>query len=192
MKRTQLSLLIAFAAATVPLATSLQAQAQSPTEIGGMEALAAKAKDAVDVSLPLPMLQLAAGFLSKDKSVNPEIQKLISGLKGITVKKYTFEEEGQYKPEDLQPVRDQLRKAGWGVFLGLHGKGQNTDIFTKSDGGQIAGIAVVKADPKEVKLVYIEGTIDLVGLANLAGQFGIPDLGLPGVNSDSKKAKGTQ
>ena len=92
----------------------------------------------------------------------------------------------------MQPVRDQLRAAGWGVFLGMHGKGQNTDVFTKSDGGDIAGIAVVKAEPKEVRVIYIEGAIDLVGLANLAGQFGIPDLGIPGVSSDSKKSKATQ
>src|ERR1035438_488250 len=100
-----------------------------------LDGLASKAKDAVDISLPLPMLQMASGFLSKDKSMNPEVQKLITGLKNITVKKYTFAEEGQYKPEDLQPVRDQLRAAGWGVLIGKHEKGDNTDIWGKSEGG---------------------------------------------------------
>ena len=59
-------------------------------------------------------------------------------------------------------------------------------------GGQIGGIAVVKTEPKEVKVVYIEGVIDLVGLANLAGQFGIPPLGLPAQSSDSAKGKVVQ
>ena len=148
-----------------------------------LDSLAAKAKDAVDISLPLPMLQMATGFLSKDKSMDPQIQKLIAGLKNITVKKYNFAEEGQYRPEDLQPVRDQLRAAGWGVMIGKHEKGENTDIWAKSEGGLMTGIAVVKADPKQVTVVYIEGAIDLVGLAGLAGQFGIPALGLPGQKS---------
>jgi hypothetical protein len=174
-------------AAALPLAIPADAQIQF-----GLDGLAAKAKDSVDISLPLPMLRLAIGFLSKDKSMNPEIQKLISGLKDITVKKYTFAEEGQYRPEDLQPFRDQLRAAGWGVLIGRHEKDGTTDIYGKSEGGQMAGIAVLKAEPKEVKMVYIEGAIDLVGLAGLAGQFGIPPLGLPGQNSDQKQTKGVQ
>src|SRR5580700_10722773 len=106
------------------------------------------------------------GLASKAK--DPQIQKLIAGLKNITVKKYNFAEEGQYKPEDLQPVRDQLRAAGWGVMIGKHEKGENTDVWAKSEGGLMTGIAVVKADPKQVTVVYIEGAIDLVGLAGLA------------------------
>jgi hypothetical protein len=183
MKRTLLALSIALTTAALPAAAQIQF---------GLENLASKAKDSVDISLPLPMLQLASGFLSKDKSVNPEIQKLVAGLKNITVKQYTFAQQGQYRPDDLQPVRDRLRTAGWGVFLALHQKDEAMDIYTKPDGVQIGGIAVVRAEPKEVTVVYIEGSIDLVGLANLAGQFGIPDLGLPGQNSDSKKTKGNQ
>jgi hypothetical protein len=187
MTRTPFALLITFAAASVPLVSPLDAQMQFK-----LDSLASKAKESVDISLPSSMLQLASGFLSKDKSVNPEIQKLIAGLKNITVKTFTFAEEGQYKPEDLLPIRDQLRAAGWGVLVGKHDDGGATDIYAKSEGGQIAGLAVVKAEPKEVKVVYIEGAIDLAGLAGLAGQFGIPPLGLPGQNSDPKKSKGNQ
>ena len=40
--------------------------------------------------------------------------------------------------------------------------------------------------------VCIEGVIDLASLADLAGHFGIPNLGLTGQNSDPNKPKGTQ
>jgi hypothetical protein len=178
------ALLLAVAA---PLAVPVSAQVPI-----GLDNLAAKAKESVNISLDSSMLRLATGFLSKDKSINPEIQKLITGLKNITVKKYTFAEDGQYKPEDVQPIRDQLRTAGWGVLLGKHDDDGTTEIYSKSEGGQMAGIGVVKTQAKEVTVVYIEGTIDLAGLAGLAGQFGIPPLGLPGQNSDSKKSKGNQ
>jgi hypothetical protein len=186
MKRISFGALLLTVSASLAIPLSAQA-------LPGPDLLAAKAKDTVNINLDSSMLRLAAGFLSKDKSVNPEIQKLVSGLKNITVKKYTFAEEGQYKSEDLQPTRDQLRTAGWSVFLGLHGdKGGSTDIYTKSENGQMAGIAVLKAEPTEVKVVAIEGTIDLSGLAGLAGQFGIPALGLPSQITDPKQSKGPQ
>jgi hypothetical protein len=175
-------------AATVPLALPASAQVQV-----GLDNLAAKAKDSVNISLDSAMLRLATSFLSKDKTENPGLAKLVAGLKNVTVKKYTFAEEGEYKAEDVQPVRDQLRTAGWGVLLGLHGdKSGSTDIYSKSEDGHIAGLGVVKLEPKQVTVVYIEGAIDLAGLAGLAGQFGIPPLGLPGQNSDPKKSKGNQ
>jgi hypothetical protein len=173
MKRIPLFALLVTAAALPLAAQTLQLS---------LDNVASKAKSSSDISLPLPMLQMASGFLSKDKSMDPQIQKLIAGLKNITVKKYSFDEEGQYRPEDLQPVRDQLRAAGWGVLIGKHEKGDNTDVWGKSEGGLMTGIAVVKAEPKQVTVIYIEGAIDLVGLAGLAGQFGIPS-GLPGQKS---------
>jgi hypothetical protein len=173
----------------MPLAVPLAAQVPSAPDL-----LAAKAKDTVNINLDSSMLHLATGFLSKnDQAENPGLKKLIAGLRNISVKKYTFAEEGQYRPEDLQPVRDQLHAAGWGTFLGMHGdKGGSTDIYTKSVDGQIAGIGVLKAEPKQVTVVCIEGAIDLASLADLAGHFGIPALGLPGQNSDQKSTKGVQ
>ena len=179
-----------FITAAASFAAPLDAQVQV-----NLDNLAAKAKESVNISLDSSMLRLATNFLSKnDQTDNPGLKKLIAGLKNITVKKYTFAEEGQYNPADLQPVRDQLRANGWGVLLGLHGdkNGSATDIYTKSMDGQIAGLGVVKVEPKEVTVVYIEGAIDLASLADLAGHFGIPALGLPGQNSDSKKTKGVQ
>ena len=174
-------LLLALAAAVLPAAAQ-----SAPALQLSLDALAAKAQSSKDISLPLPMLQMASGFLAKDKNMDPQIQKLISGLRNITVKKYTFAEKGQYKLEDLQPVRDQLRGAGWAVLVGNHEKDDNTDIWGKSEGGMMTGLAIVKAEPKEVAVVYIEGQIDLAGLAGLAGQFGIP-AGIPGLGTPAPK-----
>jgi hypothetical protein len=183
---------IPFLALLTAAATSLAVPMNAQIQIG-LDSLASKAKESVNISLDASMLRLAGNFLSKsDQTDNPGFKKMISGLKNITVKSYTFAEEGQYKAEDLQPIRDQLRTAGWGSVIGVHEKGESTDIYTKSVDGQIAGLAVVASEPKEVTVIYIEGAIDLSGLANLAGHFGIPDLPIPGVKSDSKKTKGVQ
>ncbi|HEY1760848.1 MAG TPA: DUF4252 domain-containing protein [Bryobacteraceae bacterium] len=193
MKR--ISFIALLIAAAAPLCVPLPAQVSAMAAIpASPDLLAAKAKDTVNINLDSSMLHLATGFLSKnDQADNPGLKKLIAGLKNISVRKYSFAEEGQYKPEDVQPVRDQLRAAGWGTFLGFHGdKGGSTDIYTKSADGQIAGIGVVKVEPKQVTVVCIEGAIDLASLAELAGHFGIPALGLPGQSSDQKQTKGVQ
>src|ERR1700733_9706720 len=111
MKRIPLFALLI--AAALPLA----AQFQSAPDL-----LAAKAKETVNFILDSATLRLATSFFTKnDQPDNPGFKKLIAGLKNVSVKKYTFVEEGQYQAEDLQPLRDQLRASGWGVLLGLHG-----------------------------------------------------------------------
>jgi len=179
-------------AAVAPLA------AQPPQIQIGLDDLAAKAKESVNISLDAAMLKLAGAFFSggkKDKSSDADAgtQKLISGLKNITVKSFTFDQEGLYKLAELDPVRAQLRTAGWGKMVGVQEKGELTEVYTKSDGGQIAGLAVLAAEPKELTVVYIEGNIDLAKLADLAGHFGIPALpGIPGQKSDSSKKEDQQ
>jgi hypothetical protein len=146
----------------------------------GLDDLAAKAKESVNISLDSNMLRLAGSFFSGGKAADAGIQNLLSELKNITVRSFTFDEEGQYKMSDLDPVRSQLRKAGWGKIIGVNEKRETTEIYSKPQGDQIGGLAVLAAEPKELTVVYIEGNIDLSKLAALAGHFGIPDLPIPG------------
>ena len=170
---------LAMIAAALPLSAQIQFK---------LDAIAAKASDSVDITLDQGMLKLASAFFSKQSKDgnktqdDADVQKVVSGLKNITVKSYTFPQEGAYQDSDIEPIRAQLRAAGWSRMIGVHEKGKSgsTDIFDKTEGGQIAGIAVVAAEPKELTVVYIEGSIDLTKLASLAGRFGIPALPIPG------------
>ena len=174
-----------FLALMVGAAAPLAAQIQ----ITGLDALAAKAKESVNISLDSTMLKLAGGFFSAGKSADAAgIQSVISGLKNVTVRSYTFGEDGQYKMSDLDPIRAQLRSAGWSKMVSVNEKEQMTEVYSKPQGSQLGGIAVLAAEPKELTVVYIEGNIDLSKLAALAGHFGIPDdLGIPGQNQKRKE-----
>lgn len=166
-------------AAAVPLAAQIQI---------GLDDLAAKAKDSVNISLDSTMLRLAGSFFSGNKGADEAgIHNLLSGLKNITVKSFTFGEEGQYKTSDLDPVRSQLRSAGWAKIVGVNEKRESTEVYSKPQGEQIGGLAVLAAEPKELTVVYIEGNIDLSKLAALAGHFGIPNLPIPGQNQKKKE-----
>ena len=173
--------IVLFAAAALPAAAQTSF---------GLENVAAKASSAVDISLDSSMLRMAAAFFSGKKSEdNADVQKLVAGLKNITVKSYTFAQEGAYQDSDLDQARAQLRSTGWNKLIGVHESGKKgaADIFSKSENGQIAGIAVLAEEPKELTLVYIEGAIDINKLASLAGHFGIPALpGIPGQKSGTK------
>lgn len=181
MNRLSISTLL-LAAAAVPLA----AQIQIP-----LDSLAAKASDTSGISLDSSMLKLAANFIAGNKAQDPQFQKILSDLKSIAVKRYAFAQEGQYENGELDPLRTLLRAGGWKEMLSwTQKKGSRSEIYTKSDGGQIAGITELLTAPKQVVVVSVEGSIDLGKLAELAGHFGIPTgLGSPDQKADLKNDK---
>ncbi|HEX4619898.1 MAG TPA: hypothetical protein VH135_09215, partial [Steroidobacteraceae bacterium] len=60
------------------------------------DALAAKATESVNISLDPQLLGLAAGFLDSSKPDDAATKELISGLKGIYVRSYTFGQDYAY------------------------------------------------------------------------------------------------
>jgi hypothetical protein len=164
-------LMLAFAG--LPLA----AQIQIP-----LDNLAAKASDTTGIALDQSMLKLAGNFLAGNKAQDPGFQKVLNNLKSIVVKKFTFAQEGAYQSSELEPLRALLRTGGWGQMITREINGGQSSIYVKTDGGQIAGVTVVAAQPKQVVVVSVEGSIDLAKLAQLAGHFGIP-AGLAGLDS---------
>jgi len=147
--------------------------------ITGLEGLENKAIESVVAGLDPTMLKLAAAFLAP--SNNPDSAKakdLISALKSVTVRSLKFAEAGQYKIEDLASIREQLRAPGWSKVISTNEKqgGEMVEIYTRTEGGKIAGLAIIAAEPKELTIVTLEGTLDLATLAQLGGQFGIPPI----------------
>jgi len=185
MKRAILVLGIVTLATVIPLSAQIQI---------GLDQLAAKAKESTDITLDGAMLQMASKFLAGGKSDDSKAKNLLANLKAITVKNFEFAQEGQYRQEDLDPIRAQLKAPGWAKIIGNRSDTESSEIYTKSDGARITGFAILAAEPKELTVVYIEGTLDLADLAQLGGRFGIP----PGVVPDGKgkrnkdKTKGDQ
>ncbi len=145
-----------------------------------LEKLAAKAAETVDVTLDGALLQLAGRFLDAKKPDEAQAKEVISGLKGIMVRSFEFEKEGEYTPADVDAVRVQLRAPGWSRMVGVVSKkdGEISEVYTRVDGGKVGGLVVLVAEPKELTIVSINGSIDIDKLAALGGQFGIPDLGI--------------
>jgi hypothetical protein len=169
------------------LATLLPMAAQEIKLPASLNRLADKASEVVDVTLDSQMLKLASRFLSKEDPEEAKIKDLVNGLKGIHVKVFEFEKEGEYNASDVEDIRTQLRVPGWSRIVGAVSKKsrENAEIFVKLDGDRVGGLVILALEPKELAVVNIVGNIDLEQLSELGGHFGIPEVEIP---HDKKKA----
>jgi hypothetical protein len=144
-----------------------------------LERLAAKAKESVDITLDPAVLQLAGRFLSAGNPDESDAKSLLAGVKAICVRNYEFAKEGEYTPEDLQAVRNQLRAPLWNRIVHAQEKNESSEIFTRTEGGKVTGFAVIAAEAKELHVVYIDGPVDLDKLSRFGGKLGIPPIPAP-------------
>ncbi|HEX8179318.1 MAG TPA: DUF4252 domain-containing protein [Pyrinomonadaceae bacterium] len=161
-------------------------------QIDSLESLATRANQIVDVNLPESMLRLIPISAIKSTDVDvKDLKQIIAGLKGVYVKNFEFNNEGEYTQADIAPIRAQLKAPGWARFVNIINKkeGRNIEVYlmTAPQGARVEGLAILAAEPKQLTVVNIVGIIDIEKLAKLEGQFGIPDLDLEEDKHDEKR-----
>lgn len=177
--------------------TAATAYAQDPAKIdmSHLDKFAERADKVIDVTVSEQLLQLAASFLNEKRSPDEgKIKEMILGLKGVFVKRFEFEKEGEYTMADVESIRSQLSSPAWSKIANVRSKREgNYDVSIMSEGSVIKGLAVLAAEAKAFTVVNVVGPIDLAKLSELEGKFGIPHFGLeqiPGVTvTDKKKDK---
>ena len=161
------------------IGSAIAGRAQGPKlQIDQLDVLANKASETVDVKLDERLMQTTAKFFSgKDDA---DIKEVLKGLKGIYVKSFTFDKDGEYSQIDVDSIVTQLRTGSWSKILSVKSKkdGDNVEVYLNMIGDQITGLAVLSIEPREFTVVNIVGPIDLEKLTKLEGQFGVPDLGI--------------
>ena len=166
------------------LFASASALGQDPKlKINNLDKLASKAAEVVDVTLDEPMLKLASKFMAADEdSEDTKAFELVKDLKGVYVKSFEFDKEGEYSQADLDAIRSQLTASSWSRLVGVISKrdGEISEIYmmTESGGKKVLGLAILAAEPKELTVVNIVGPIDIEKLSSLEGKMGIPKMGL--------------
>ena len=138
--------------------------------------LADKAEEVVDVTLDATMLRLAAKFLSGHDADERAVRDMINGLQGIYVRSYEFAKAGEYDRSLIDRVKSQLGPT-WKPLVTVRSKTkENVNIMADMRGDKVTGLVIIAAEPREFTIVSIEGPIDIDRLADLSGQFGIPEI----------------
>ncbi|MGB7190890.1 MAG: DUF4252 domain-containing protein [Acidobacteriaceae bacterium] len=166
---------IALALAFLPCAAAL-AQNNPHFPVTLQKQLADRASHYTEVNLDRSMLAFASHFM--DKSDDAATRHLIEKLNGVYVRTYEFSKPGQYTAADLQSIRRQFQASDWKPMVRDHSKdgSSDSDIYIKSEGGEILGMFILNAEPQELDFVYISGPISLDDLSAMGGNFGIPKL----------------
>jgi len=161
-------------------AATLTAKAQGARiQLSNLDHLAARASQTVDVNIDERLVQIAWRALSSDDVDEAKVKKIVSGLKGIYVKSFEFENPGEFTPADVELVRSQLRGPAWSRLVNVTSKKDGSvEVYMMLVGDQISGLAVLSVEDKELTVVNIIGPVDLEKLSKLEGQFGVPELGI--------------
>ena len=159
-------------------------------QIPDLSRLNTGAIDVVDVTVDQALLGMAASFMGSGGGPDEaQVKSLISSLKGIYVKSFTYDKDGAYDPTALDGVRKQLSTGQWQRIVAAKSQKDRSDVavYLWRTGDKPGGLAVLSAGPREVTLVNIVGMIDLEQLRSLSGKFGVPDIDLGDAAKPSPK-----
>lgn len=173
--------------ATAAVATRAQ---DSRLQLSSLDHLAARASQSVDVNIDERLMRIALKVFSDDDAEEREIKKVVAGVKGIYVRSFEFENEGQYTTADMNAIRSQLSGPGWTRLVNVTSKKEgNLEVYLLMNGEQVGGLAVLSSDVRELTVVNIIGPVDLDKLVKLEGQFGVPELGIESTKPKTKNEK---
>ncbi len=145
-------------------------------DISHLERFSERADKVIDVTVNEALIRLAISAMS-DKRTPEEakLKELISGLKGVYVKRFQFADPGEFADSDMDPIRAQLRTPPWSRIANVRSKREgNYDVYIMTEGSIIRGLVVLASEPKAMTVVNVVGPLDLSKLSELEGRFGIP------------------
>ena len=154
-----------------------------------LNGLETRARDVVEVNIDGKLLDLAKRVMTKTNDADAKkVAQAISGLKGIYVRVFNFENENEYNVADVDAIRTQLQNPGWERLANVRSKknNQKIDVYTRFEGDVMSGLAVVVSESKSIALVNVIGTIDIDLLAEMSGKMNIPKID---IERDAAKPK---
>ena len=181
--KLRIALSIAALALTAPAFSQVKGQLVLPE----FASLAAKASESVNVTLDSTLLGLGCRFLDPKDPEQANVRKLCTGLSGIYVRSYKFDNDFAYPKADVDGVRRQLSGPGWSRIVEAISKKEqtNVDVYILVDKEKAMGLGIIASEPRAFTIVNIVGNIDLEQLHSLEGKLGIPNLE---IESAPKKA----
>ena len=156
---------------TLPLA------AQEGFDFKTLDKLGVNSKNHTNITLDGDMLKLASGFFTGGDKDSDSIKPLLDSLKGVYIRSFKFDTEGQYNQTDLEPLRAYLRQTRWNKIVESQEGKEYSEIYLQPlSNNRVGGVAIISAEAKEVTVVYISGNLRQEDIVKLSGTMGIPDI----------------
>jgi Domain of unknown function (DUF4252) len=144
-----------FVTVTAGLAMLVSASAQ--TIVFNLDALAAKAKQKAEITLEGPLLAQAL------QTVPDKIKGAVANVTRLMVRHYEFDKPAQYSDADLEAVRKPV--SSWPRVLNVKDERESVEIYMSTGpDGRPSGFLLIAAEPKELTVVQVVGSIDLANL----------------------------
>ena len=134
------------------------------------ERLRAKSSQHTDVTLDGPLLKMAASFLSSDGDEDSaKIKRLVSALTSVTIRNFEFKKPGDYSPADLEAIRTQVKVSDWKRIIDTSNKegNESSEVYILPGKDKPQGLFVITAEPLELTVVHIMGSVDMKDIAYL-------------------------
>jgi hypothetical protein len=144
-------------------------------ELDHLDRLGSQATNSVNLTIDPAILRIAAGLLGGNRD-NAALA-VLEDLQGIHIRSFEFGRDNAYEQSDVDAVRRQLAEPGWFPLVQVDSPGREiVQIYNWREGDLSRGMAILVAEPRELTVVNIVGSIDLTRLGALRGQLGIPQL----------------
>ena len=173
----------------IPISVNAQDARLHFEKLNGLET---RARDVVEVNIDGKLLDLAKRVTVKVNDAEAKkVAQAISGLKGIYVRVYNFENENEYNMADVDEIRAQLNAPGWERLANVRSKknNQKVDVYTMFSGDVMSGVAVIVSEAKSIAVVNVIGPIDIELLAGLSGKLNIPKIDIAHDSDNLTKPK---
>lgn len=169
-KRLLLSLVIALCGVLLTLLTA--AAQQERLQLDSLNRLAGRATEAVEVDLDQTALRAVAKLTALSDRDREKWGALASNLRGVYVRGYEFEREGEYSPTDIEAVRAQLQAPVWTRIVQVGGRnGSNDEVYLKQGAARIDAYAVISTTPKKICVINVIGPTNLDEMGLLDREF---------------------
>lgn len=123
--------------------------------------------------------QIRAAMAAAPEDAAKAMKGKAEGIEVLQIRSFEFENEGAYKPSDLEDIRRQMGAPGWSRIVSVREKKESVDVYLMLREGQAGGIALISAEPKELTIVHIVGRLaarDLQALVNSTIAYDLQDL----------------
>lgn len=170
------------------LVSSFAAAAQQEKlRLDHLNQLASRATEVVEVSLDQTALKALTKLTALSDRDHEKLSGLTSRLRGVYVRGYEFEREGEYSPSDIEAVRLQLRSPGWTRIVQVGGRNNSYDeVYLKQGSDEVDAYAVISTAPKNICVINVIGPMKLDDIGLLDREYGISNCGKHGNRRKSK------